>query len=427
MTDYFATYYGDMTGYMPDCTETYVIDLIKQQEKQTNNDAVFSKMGINIPNFCTNGVDVRIDDIENVVPVVFSMSASGQYLTTLDLEGIVYTSSNYGANWTQRTQLGGIFAGVSISASGQYQTAVSHYAETAGFIYISSDYGVTWTQTNQRDYWTDVSISASGQYQTAVSHVETAGFIYISSDYGVTWTQTNQRDYWRGVSISASGQYQTAVSHSAETAGFIYISSDYGVTWTQTNQRDYWTDVSISASGQYQTSTALYYGPQTPYQYIYISSDYGVTWNKSRTDIGIPPTYAFDPSADVAISATGQYQIVGGSVNLGLPDKLYSTDYGATWVEFGTPQRCVSISASGQFVAMIPTDGINGLTIYNNSGFLNLSNVKPTPPSTSKGSTGDVVGMMAVNDEYLYYCSDTYTDGADDIWKRIAWSGGVWP
>ncbi len=30
MTDYFGTYFSDLSGYIPDCTETYIIDLIKQ-------------------------------------------------------------------------------------------------------------------------------------------------------------------------------------------------------------------------------------------------------------------------------------------------------------------------------------------------------------------------------------------------------------
>ena len=318
MTDYFATNYGDMTGYMPDCTETYVVDLIKQYDKQTNNDPVFSKMGINIPNFCTNGVDVTL------------------------------SSSR-----------------ISMSASGQYQTAVS--TGPLDFIYISSDYGVTWTPTTQEVIYSNVSISASGQYQTVVSGLNldklSPGFIYISSDYGATWTQTTQTDVWRGVSISASGQYQTAVSRSEET-GFIYISSDYGVTWTQTTQK------------------AIGFG--------------------------------------VAVNATGQYQIIAAG-----PETFYSTDYGNNWNQLSIFifTTAPAISASGQVVVFAT---FNGVKIYNNSGFLNLSNVKPAAPSTSKGSAGDVNGMMAVNEIGLYYCSANYTSGSVDIWKRIEWSTDTW-
>ena len=384
MTDYFATNYGDMTGYMPDCTETYVVDLIKQYDKQTNNDPVFSKMGINISNFCTNGVDVIISP----------------------------------------EQTAGIGA-IAISASGQYQTDVPYN----GFIYISSDYGVTWTQKTQRDYWSGVSISASGQYQTAVSSAlqsdqVSPGFIYISSDYGVTWTQTTQKEVWTSVSISASGQYQTAVSSGLGSTpvqaypGFMYISSDYGVTWTQNPQKELWNSVSISASGQYQTTTS--FGLQSgnlSSGFIYISSDYGVTWTQNpQKPVGL----------GVAVNATGQYQIIAAGLKT-----FYSTDYGNNWNQLSffptTTVTAAAISASGQIVVFRTTTlDYNGVKIYNNSGFLNLSNVKPAAPSTSKGSAGDVNGMMAVNEIGLYYCSANYTSGSVDIWKRIEWSTDTW-
>ena len=39
---------------------------------------------------------------------------------------------------------------------------------TTGQIYVSSDYGNTWTaKYPAARYWRDVSISSSGQYQTA--------------------------------------------------------------------------------------------------------------------------------------------------------------------------------------------------------------------------------------------------------------------
>jgi hypothetical protein len=120
---------------------------------------------------------------------------------------------------------------------------------TVGLMYISSNYGATWTSTATSQNWYGVSMSASGQYQTAVVY---GGYIYISSNYGVTWTQqTVTSKYWWAVTMSASGQYQTAVVYN----GFLYTSSNYGVTWTQqTATSQYWYAVAVSASGQYQTA-----------------------------------------------------------------------------------------------------------------------------------------------------------------------------
>lgn len=46
-------------------------------------------------------------------------------------------------------------------------------------------------------------------------------------------------------------------------------------------------------------------------------------------------------------------------------------------------------------------------------------------PTSSVGATDDFEGLFAVDNSYIYYCTDTY-DGATNIWKRVAWSGDTW-
>jgi hypothetical protein len=48
------------------------------------------------------------------------------------------------------------------------------------------------------------------------------------------------------------------------------------------------------------------------------------------------------------------------------------------------------------------------------------------PPSTSKGSSGDYAGMIAFDNDYIYYCTNGYTNGVADIWKRTAQGSGTW-
>lgn len=47
-------------------------------------------------------------------------------------------------------------------------------------------------------------------------------------------------------------------------------------------------------------------------------------------------------------------------------------------------------------------------------------------PISSKGNQGDVIGMLAANDSYLAFCTETYEGNNRDIWKRIAWSQEIW-
>ena len=108
--------------------------------------------------------------------------------------------------------------------------------------------------------WKSISVSSSGQYQTALSD-----YIFISSDYGNTWTEVTSAgsNVSNSVSISSSGQYQTAVVSN----DYIYISSDYGNNWTPVTSAGTknWNAVSISSSGLYQVAVVLSY-------YIYINS-----------------------------------------------------------------------------------------------------------------------------------------------------------
>ena len=55
----------------------------------------------------------------------------------------------------------------------------------------------------------------------------------------------------------------------------------------------------------------------------------------------------------------------------------------------------------------------------------NLSVTGPVP-TTSNGASGDTLGTVAFDSNYIYYCTATYTDGVADIWKRVAWSGDTW-
>jgi len=46
-------------------------------------------------------------------------------------------------------------------------------------------------------------------------------------------------------------------------------------------------------------------------------------------------------------------------------------------------------------------------------------------PATSVGADGDVEGLVAFDENYIYYCIADYGD-VPHIWKRVAWSGDTW-
>jgi hypothetical protein len=56
--------------------------------------------------------------------------------------------------------------------------------------------------------------------------------------------------------------------------------------------------------------------------------------------------------------------------------------------------------------------------LFNNNGSTTLPTA--TVPTTAKGASGDQKGMFIIDDDYIYYCKETYTDGVADIWNRTA-------
>jgi hypothetical protein len=63
---------------------------------------------------------------------------------------------------------------------------------------------------------------------------------------------------------------------------------------------------------------------------------------------------------------------------------------------------------------------------YINNNFTELyNNVQPSPPTSSSGQEGDVPGMIAFDQEYLYVCVYEY-DATTIIWYRVAFDLTPW-
>ena len=277
-----------------------------------------------------------------------SSSASGQYQVAADFN-YIYLSADYGQTWAKSTILGQLDA-VSMSASGKYITAV----QFEGNVYTSDDFGNTFIQVVVADittgqYWGMVSISASGQYQT-IGIIRVPEYLYRSEDFGKTWTRITNLPVggdWSTVAVSSSGQYQTGGKYRADDNGApLYVSSDYGVNWIGVgNKIITWVGMSISASGQYQ----LVGGDGT----LFISNNFGASFLPIES-AGVRNWYS------TSISASGKYQVA--VVNNGYIYMSYN--YGETWSQVtdidGIPGSrawtSVTMSASGQYITAL-TDG----------------------------------------------------------------------
>jgi hypothetical protein len=68
----------------------------------------------------------------------------------------------------------------------------------------------------------------------------------------------------------------------------------------------------------------------------------------------------------------------------------------------------------------------NNLTVSNNFSVAGVTVVWHDAPTTSKGSSGDKAGFVAIDNDKIYRCVADYTDGTVDIWKYINFTGGTW-
>lgn len=74
-------------------------------------------------------------------------------------------------------------------------------------------------------------------------------------------------------------------------------------------------------------------------------------------------------------------------------------------------------------VGTVPNDGtgdpLRTAYIKCNSNFSELySRLQTQVPQSAVGSPGDLYGMMAFDDQYLYYCFQDY-DGSSEIWRQV--------
>jgi len=175
-------------------------------------------------------------------------------------------SRDYGKTWTNGTvnSTSGV-KGVAISSDGKYITIVG--AGSMDRIYTSSNYGLNWTTIGSIGTWNSVTMSADGKFQAAVAGG--TGYVYISNDYGNTWTRKNNAGSrpWLSISMSSDGKYIAATTNGT----YNYVSYDYGENWivSYINNRiggSYYTcnDIAVSSNGKYILTAAQG-------QYIYVS------------------------------------------------------------------------------------------------------------------------------------------------------------
>ena len=160
----------------------------------------------------SGGVWAQIGSYSNIPFNGCTVSATGQYMSAIDIYGGIYISSNFGVTWTISVAGSGFVVPTKIagSSSGQYLTA--------------SDYG---TNTYTVDaYYTMLSSATNGA-------MDTAGNIYIGGSQSVP----SQAIY--KISSSGSGMVVTPIGNVG-----VYVNQNFAIAIDNTNGFLYFIGVS---------------------------------------------------------------------------------------------------------------------------------------------------------------------------------------
>ena len=299
-------------------------------------------------------------------------SADGARLAATVSSGSIYTSADSGASWTEDATAGARnWVSIAMSADGQRLAAVEgsidlSYCDVYGSLWTSSDFGASWTEQAGlgSNCWRGVAMSGDG---ATVAAVVDQGSIWVSTDYGSSWSETSDPaggddDYyvmynWRAVAVSSDGTTLAA----AYDMG-VWMSYDSGATWSTDTSGSYsWSDLrDIAMSDDGSLMAVVEYSGA-----LYTSSDH-YSWNSpsSMSDDGAVTHdwQAIAMSADggtiVAVAAE-DYNYMGGGVYL-------STDFGSTWstVVFGGSASLnlvdVAVAGSGSRLSAVANGGQGG-------------------------------------------------------------------
>ena len=291
-------------------------------------------------------------------------STDGTHLAAIINGGDIFTSSDGGNSWIDRTTSGARgWYSISSNSDGSLLFAVDNdnyfprENGSGGFIYRSSDFGATWETVTVagQHIWTSISVSPDGLNVIASAY---RNHIYTSNDGGITWYDRGSPDdtpNGQGVSAfpsaaqSFDGIHIIALENGDADGGNIFASGDGGRSWSGT-ESPYTNWQSVTSNSDGSRLAAIAYQRNTSFGDIYTSSDFGLTWTDKTSAIG-PLAWSsiassFD-GAHLATTANGDY--------------IYtSEDFGVTWesqtVAGQNTWTSIAMSGDGQLLAAVGTN-----------------------------------------------------------------------
>ena len=347
--------------------------------------------------------------------------------------GRLYTSSDYGENWTERQPGGDVDLNwYCVDSDSDGTNLIAGVA--GGRLYTSADSGATWTERQpagavDKTWWSVSSDSDGSLLVAAVFN----GRLYTSADSGATWTERQPagaaNKFWRNTDCDSDGSNIIV----AVLNGRLYTSADSGVSWTERqpagDANKNWRAVASDSDGS-NLVVAISTGR------VYISTDSGATWSETQPNGDVNGGWVSVSSDD-----DGSHIVIadGGP----LTGTLYmTTDSGANWSEnqiSGSSDNSfinVDINSDGSRVIAGETDGrlyvsaneMTGMVVNIRSGtgsgqrrriVSNTSNTVVVNTAWTVNPDSTSLYSIAAIDAYGEEFWDS--NGDPHLWKRMRW------
>ena len=249
--------------------------------------------------------------------------------------GVVYKTTNGGANWTTVLNLGFPYYWYGIHTFTPEKVLIAGFNNTTGdgILRWTYDGGVTWSNdiiiAPAPFNWLMGLDFADSLHGLAVGSILSSGSVFITDNGG-----TDSTDWTEVVADPTQGWF--AGNFTMRTDGKYYItgisfcsSTDFGITWTRRNSIDNVFDGGVSFPDDLHGWTGGGSISPTVEGWVHRTTDGGTTWSGRilSTPYPVRVVYFFDSQLGIA---------QGGEVNSGIGGIWESTDGGLNWTEAAT-------------------------------------------------------------------------------------------